>query len=814
MDGFVERDFMYNSSSPAIYRPMKILLIFIIISFLSHPLFCEPNSPQADANAIIKSDTNTPSAQAEPYIKNTSFENKIIDKILVKGNIYIKKQKVLSAARSRTGQAFLSPQVQEDCKRIANVLGVEFAYYNVEPAADDKVILTFVIKEKIVIRKLTFTGDKKTKESKLTEKAGFQRGDYLDKLTASNGAENLTDHYKKNGYPFVKITYDDSKISEGVLAYTIDTGPRVKIKKLKYEGNANLKKGELTKAIKSKPKNFLIFQNYFKQDILDNDVVALQKAYDRYGYLDTKVSSKLNFVKERKGVEVTFVIQEGKQYDLEKILFSGNKFLSDSNLMSTFRLKKGEFYSNEKAEYDKDEVLRDYRQRGFVDVSVQQSRQFVGEDKINAVFDINEGDRYRIDNINISGNKNVYDKVVRRVLDEQEFKPGEWYNAHIARGDGEGQLEKDVKGNVYAQSAVITPVGNKPGKKDAEVRIKEGQTGSIMFGAGVSSNDGLIGQVIYQQRNFDIKKWPKSWRKFFSQDAFKGAGQTLRIALEPGTEVSRYSVSWTDPYFKDKPIEWTVGGSNWERSRESYDETRMKGYTGFTHRKKNGWYRSLDFRAENVEIDSIDDDAPDDVKDVKGSNLLGGIRMGFGRNTTDSRYLPTKGKHYEISYEQVAGDHTFGLVEGTYRWYKTLREDLARRKTILETKLYGGTVVGSAPVFERFYGGGTGSIRGFDYRGVSPRDGGDNDPIGSKWIVTGSGEIQIPMFSDNLAGLLFVDTGMIETGGVRASIGIGIQIMIPQWFGPVPMRFEIAAPFMKDDEDDTQIFSFSAGALF
>jgi outer membrane protein assembly factor BamA len=62
--------------------------------------------------------------------------------------------------------------------------------------------------------------------------------------------------------------------------------------------------------------------------------------------------------------------------------------------------------------------------------------------------------------------------------------------------------------------------------------------------------------------------------------------------------------------------------------------------------------------------------------------------------------------------------------------------------------------------------------------------------------------------------LFFVDSALIETGGIRASGGIGIQIMIPQWFGPVPMRFELAAPFLKDDDDDTQIFSFSVGALF
>jgi outer membrane protein insertion porin family len=835
MDGFIERDFMNNSSNPEFYRSNRVFLVLSILLFIANSGRCEPNtitqsepnaiilsdSKNTDANSNIKSsdvntsDVNTSSAKStQPAVpQQPVLENKLIDTISVKGNIYITNSKILAVARSRAGQSFKSAQVQEDCRRIAGVIGVEFCYYNVEPAGD-KVHLTYVVKEKVVIHKLIFKGDPKTKDSKIAEKIGFQRGDYLDKLTAATGAEKLTEYYNKEGFPFARITFDDTQISKGILQYNIDKGPKVKIKKTKFEGNGHLKKGELKKVIKSNPKNLLIFQNFFKQKTLDDDAIKLQQAYDKQGYLDTKISSRLNFVKERKGVEITFVIEEGKQYDVNEIIITGNKFFSDPNLESTFRLKKGQFYSNEKSDYDKDEILKDYREIGFIDVRVSAARKFVGENKINAAFDVNEGDRYRIGNINISGNKTIQDKVIRRILDEKEFKPGEWYNAHIAQGNGEGQLEKDVKGSVYSETAVITPVGNTPNKKDAEVRIKEGKTGSVMFGAGVSSSDGLIGQVVYEQRNFDAKKWPKSWRKFFSDDAFKGAGQTLRIALEPGTEVSRYSISWTEPYLKDKPISWTIAGSNWERERESYDETRMKAYTGFTHRLKEGWYRTLAFRVENVNVSHLDDDAPKEVREVKGNNLLGGIKMGFGRDTTDSRFLPTKGKNWELSYEQVGGDHTFGIAEGTYRWYKTLHEDIARRKTVLENKLYAGSVVGSAPVFEKFYGGGIGSIRGFDYRGVSPRSGPDSDPIGSRWIGTYSSEVTIPLYSETLAGLLFLDTGIIETGGIRASVGIGVQIMIPQWFGPVPMRFELAAPFLKDENDDTQIFSFSAGALF
>lgn len=789
------------------FKKGKLLWISVFLYVLFFAFYCSSQTGDANVADINATDVNTTD------VKTTNDEEKIIDSVETAGNVYISREKILSLARSRTGQLFSDAEAKEDVSRIAAIKGIEFAYYSIEPVGE-KVKLIFVVKEKNVIRQITFSGDKKYEDKKLIESLGFGRGDYLDKFAAKTGAEKLTDYYHKTGYPFAKIDFDDSGIEQGNLHYAIEPGPKVKIRKVKFEGNVSIKSKELKKVIKSKPKNLGIFQNFFQQQYLDDDLINLQKAYDRKGYLDTKVAIQPNFGKDNKSVELVYRIEEGLQYDVEKIEFSGNEFFSDANLTGTFRLKEGRFYSNEKAEYDRDEILRIYREAGFINVEVESVRQFTANDKIIAHFDVKEGQRFRIGQVNISGNRTVQDKVVRRVLDEKDFKPGEWYNAHIAQGTGEGQLEKDIKTDVYTETATITPVGDKPGQKDAEVRITEGKTGSIMFGAGISSTDGLIGQMIYEQRNFDIKKWPKNWRKFFSEDAFKGAGQRLRIMASPGTEVSTYSISFTEPYLKDKPIAMTLAGSSWERGRESYDEGRQKGYLGFTKRMKNGRYRTLAFRLENVAVGSVDSDAPSEVTDVKGDNILAGIRIGFGRDTTDSRFTPTKGINYEAGYEQVAGDHTFGVLDGTYRWYKTLHEDIARRKTVLETKLHAATIIGDAPVFEKFYAGGIGSVRGFDYRGISPRSGADKNPVGSNWIATASGEISVPLTSEMLSALFFVDTGMVETGGIRAAAGIGLQIMIPQWFGPVPMRFELAAPFMRSGDDDTEVFSFSVGSLF
>jgi outer membrane protein insertion porin family len=89
------------------------------------------------------------------------------------------------------------------------------------------------------------------------------------------------------------------------------------------------------------------------------------------------------------------------------------------------------------------------------------------------------------------------------------------------------------------------------------------------------------------------------------------------------------------------------------------------------------------------------------------------------------------------------------------------------------------------------------------------------DPIGSDTIFLASTEMVVPLFGENISGLFFVDSGTVDTGRYRVSIGTGIQITIPQLLGTrVPMRFEIATPLQKDDEDETQFFSFYMGRLY
>ncbi len=735
-----------------------------------------------------------------------------IGSVQTAGTVTITRAEVLAVVRARPGQIFAAEQAGQDVRRLAALEGVDTAYYNAK-AEGGQVILTFVIVERNLIRSIVLQGNKKISDSRLLSELGIKQGDYLDLFVIKAGVEKLEEFYRQKGYAFSKIELDESRLSLGQVVFTIQEGPRTKIIKTEFSGNRAFSDRQLLKIVKSKTKKFLFFSVYYDKEQADEDTGKLTEAYLKHGYLDVKIESSIGFDEEYRKAHVTFTISEGPQYHVQSVGFGGYSFFNEADLRSQLKLTPGSVFSPDRLEFDTSRIRGQYLAEGFLDVQVDPKQALLPDSQASVEYQITEGSRYRIGQITITGNRTIQDRSIRRILDEEGFVPGRWYDGRAARGDGKGELEKIVQQTAVTESAAIIPAGTEPDRRDALVQITEGQTGTIMLGAGVASDSGLIGQISLDQRNFDITDWPSSFSDLITGKAFRGAGQRFRAIYSPGRRWSSYSIGFTEPYLYDQPLALDTSFSGFTRLRESHDETRSGASLGLTKRYPDHWRRGFSFRGENVKLNRLDADAPSDVRDAAGDNLRLGTRFWFGRDLTDSRFQPSRGTNFDAGYEQVFGDHTYGLLTGTYRWYKTLYEDLSELKTILETKIYAGTVVGNAPTYDRFYGGGIGSLRGFKYRGISPR-GENDDPIGGDWMVHGSAEVAIPFGSQIFSWLLFSDVGLFESGGVRSSIGTGIQIMIPQVFGPVPMRFELGLPITKDNDDDTQAFSFSVGALF
>ena len=684
-----------------------------------------------------------------------------------------------------------------------------------------------------IIKSIDFVNNRAFKDKYLQKKLGFEIGDYLDPILAEAYRGTISEFYRIKGFAFVEVILDSEKLQQGQVVYTINEGPRPKVVSVKFSGNDSVKTSILKKALKTRTKKWFFWPSYYAEEKPTEDVAKLQNIYYEKGFLDHSITAKREFNDSNTKVRITYEIDEGPTYTVDTISLTGNEYFDDQRLLEGLELEEGQTYYKQKADSHAKEILKLYHENGFMDAAVEPMRAFVTDANVVKVeFNIAEGGQFRIGRIDITGNEQTQDKVIRRVLDEYDFAPGQLYNADLAPRQGDGKLENYVQRMTLAEEVIIRPVSPANGandSKDLKVDIKEGQTGSLMFSGGVSTDSDVIGQMVWEQRNFDIADWPENFGEFITGNAFKGAGQSLRIALEPGTRVSQYSVTFTEPYFQDKPMALNVRGSSWQREIERrgdhklYDESRMKGYVGFEKRYENDWRRSIGFRVENVDVDSLYLHAPQEIYDFEGDTFLAGVKLGIGSDLRDDTFNPSEGHTFNASYEQVSGDETFGILEGSCVGYRTLHKDLLERKTVLAMKFLGATTLSYAPPFEKFYAGGTGNygIRGFDYRGVSTRGLPTNpagterkDPIGSNWIFLANAEVTVPVISDNFSALFFVDSGAIDSGNYRASVGTGVQIMIPHWFGPMPMRFEFATPFMKDDADETRVFSFSVGGLF
>ncbi|MGC1272084.1 MAG: BamA/TamA family outer membrane protein [Planctomycetaceae bacterium] len=356
--------------------------------------------------------------------------------------------------------------------------------------------------------------------------------------------------------------------------------------------------------------------------------------------------------------------------------------------------------------------------------------------------------------------------------------------------------------------------GQQPGFIDLGINATEARTGRFMVGAGVNSNSGVVGNIVLTEDNFDILRFPRSPADIVNGTAWRGAGQKFRIEAVPGNVVSRYLVSWTDPYFLDSDYSLGLSGFYFQRFYPDWDEERAGGRVNIGRQLTQNLSIGGILRAENVDISNPDVPTPPLLADVVGDNMLLTAGGALTWDTRDSPLVPSEGQFAELTYTQGIEDFVYPRVDLEATQYFTVfsRPD-GTGKHILSVGGQAGWTGDDTPIFERYYAGGFQSLRGFEFRGVGPRQFGVN--IGGQFLVAGSVQYMFPLLAnDALHGVVFSDFGTVEEDvqidDFRASVGTGLRITIPA-FGPAPLAFDFAFPIAKADGDETQIFSFYVG---
>ncbi len=771
-------------------------------------------------SSIIAASAGPLPAQPKPPLPTTVIE------VRVQGNKILADAAVLAHVKTRPGQPYSEQVVQADVQRLLES-GRFFPAEAVTTQTDKGIIVTFKVTERPLVAVVRFQGNKSLGDKKLRQVLTFGQGDPISPFQIARGSEAITSKYRSAGYNFVKVSLDAAALRDKQEAvYTIEEGPKVTLRKIRFQGNASFSARRLRGAISSRARLWPFIPGVLDGEAVERDVVKLRNFYRSEGYLDARVDRLMKFTPDKRRVEVTFVVDEGGRYRIRKTVFQGNTVFPGQEIRRYLKLSRGQFYDALALRRDLDKVRSLYGEIGYVDsqVAVKEVYPDPGEPApdwlkpapgekpalVDLVYAIVEGEQFRVGRIDIRGNRITKMNVIRRQVN---VRPGQLFNT-VAVAESRQQL---FDTNLF-EKVTITPFGEAPGIRHTLVEVNEAKTGQFLIGAGLSTNAGVLGNISFTERNFDILAWPRSWEDIKRGRAFKGAGQLFSISAEPGTEFMRFRIDWREPYLLDMPISLGTRAFAFTSGRETYDETRYGGLVSLGRRFPNRWYAEVAGRVEGVRVSNLDmPEAPMDVRDDAGTTGVAGVKGTLVRDNTDKRWAPSRGDRLSLSYEQVVTGSSFGRAVADYHIYHTVYLDPLDRKHILAGRAAAGAICGDAPVFERFYGGGLGSIRGFKFRGISPRQGRFDQVVGGEFMMFLGAEYTFPLLARNLRGVVFIDSGTVESNtsitDYRVSAGLGIRIQVPL-FGQIPMDLNFGFPLKKTDDDDTQLISFSFGWVF
>jgi outer membrane protein insertion porin family len=352
---------------------------------------------------------------------------------------------------------------------------------------------------------------------------------------------------------------------------------------------------------------------------------------------------------------------------------------------------------------------------------------------------------------------------------------------------------------------------------DVITSIEEAPTGRFMVSVGANSFQGLMGSIQIYEKNFDLLNPPRSWNDFVTSKAFRGAGQEFRVFLQAGTLINFMQVSLRDPYLFDLPIGAGVSGYLFQRIYPTWDERRGGGRINIGRQIGTMTYVDLSVWAEEVDFFGYRTPAPADYLAASGYTQLYALMPSLRLDNRNNPFMPTKGQYANFSVEQGFGTFTFTKFDAEGRMYlPTISRPDGTGQQFFTLRGHFGVATESTPVYERFFAGNFGSLRGFQYRSVSPHA--FDVPTGGVMMAVGSVEYQFPWNArDTFHQIVFTDfgtvTGNYELNQMRVSIGTGLKVNLPM-MGPMPFEFDLAFPVMHAVGDKTQWFNFTVSGFY
>ncbi len=729
----------------------------------------------------------------------------IIEGIRVEGNQRIEAATIQSYLAVEPGDPF-DPERLDDSLKNLFATGL-FDDVVLRREGDELVV---VVVENPIINRIAFEGNQRLGNEVLEAEVQLRPRVVYTRARVQNAVNRILELYRRNGRFAATVEPKVIELPENRvdLVFEINEGPLTEVERIIFIGNRTFSDSTLRDVIQTKEAawyRFLTADDTYDPDRLAFDQELLRRFYLARGHADFSVRSAIaELTPDGRRFIITFTVDEGDRYRFGEVdLVSRLRDLEPEALRALLRTEPGEVYNADQIEDSIVTLTERIGELGYAFVEIEPQLQRRPEEQlIDLTFVINEGARVYIERIDIVGNVRTLDEVIRR---EFRLDEGDAFNTALLRRSRQRIQNLGFFENVEMR----TEPGTAPDRTQIEVEVAERSTGELSFGAGYSTSDGPLGDIRLTERNL------------------LGRGQEIRANFTISSRTQQIDFSFTEPYFLGRDI--AAGIDLFRRTTDfqeegSFDQRTMGGTLRASYPLTERLRHGLRFTVRQDEIRDVDDDASDFIEAEEGEDLTVLVGQTLTYDVRDTIFLPSEG--YIVRFEQDLAD--FGADT------QFLRHELLASyyypftpNWVLNVAGRAGYIFGfggeDVRLFDRFFLGGS-TLRGFRFAGVGPRDTETGDALGGNLLATGTVEMRFPLGLPEelrMFGRAFVEGGTLteldiddprisDTASIRASAGIGLS-----WLSPLgPIAIDLSQAFLKEDEDETELFRISFGTRF
>lgn len=704
---------------------------------------------------------------------------------------------------------------------------------------DDKVNLEIYLQERPRVYNWNFEGIRKGEASSLTDDLQLKRGSELSDYILDKNVRLITQHFVDKGFRNVAVSTrieNDTTVRNAVnVTFVIDKKERVRIGAIDFEGNETFTDKRLRRTLKKTHQvNPNIFQSFrFKEEDYEADKENLLDFYNSQGFRNAVIVRDSMYTINDKRIGIDITLEEGDRFYIRNITWVGNTKYDTEYLQSLLGIHKGDVYDKktihqrlgigkEMNPEDYTQIMALYQNDGYLMSTIEPTEVVVGADSIDLEIKVFEGKQFRINEVDISGNMNVDDEVIRREL---YTRPGELYNRAMLM-----QTMRQLATMQFFDAASLAPTIQPVTNELVDIGWPLVESGSDKFEVSLGAGGGMfVGSVAVQLNNLSVKNFFKkhAWRPYP-----KGQGQQLSIQLQTnGSYYTAFSGSFTEPWLGGrKPNSLTIS---------AYYSNQTDSYAfGGVFRKGNAYFRTTGIAAGLGRRLSLPDPyftlynelsyTSYNLKDWNMFSLFNNgranifaFRTVFARNTINNPVYPSSGsefslelsltppyslfdnKDYKSMSEADPAKHRwieYHKWQGKFRWFLPLTPDqklvfmasaemgyLGHYNKYKQSPFEGFDVGGDGMIGYNIYGVDIISLRGYSNSSLTPYDPANPNAyanVYNKYTL----ELRYPFVQGGqtqIYGLVFAEAGNgfrswqeFDPFKVHRSLGVGVRLYL------------------------------------